>query len=231
MPCQYNSFPEDITFVLENAFHNPARKLTKSRGKNIHRYASVKMGKRVTVESALECDACYHFDFEKDIIRFCSQPIRYSYQYNGKWHTYVPDFLVQFDTGEYVLYEIKSDYIVSSPDFLDEWDAKQQAAEKLGLELELIGEKQIRGNKTLLKNLKLMHRYASRDRLTDTQSLVLNTLRNNGSQPVQYFIQKVGIARNGIMPALCNLLSRNLLETDLDFPISLQSEFELISYA
>ncbi|HGF4932743.1 TPA: TnsA endonuclease N-terminal domain-containing protein [Vibrio parahaemolyticus] len=228
MSFQYD-LPESTAISLNNAFNNPARKLTKSRGKNIHRYASAKMGKRVTVESALECDACYHFDFEKDIIRFCSQPIRYSYYYKGKWHTYVPDFLVQFDTGEYVLYEIKPDDVASLPDFLDEWNAKQQAAEKL--ELELIEEKQIRGNKALLKNLKLMHRYASRDRLTDTQNLVLNILRSNGSQPVQYLIQKVGIARKGIMPVLCNLLSRNLLETDLDFPISLQSEFELISYA
>ncbi|HHG3505913.1 endonuclease [Vibrio parahaemolyticus] len=230
MSFQYD-LPESTAISLNNAFNNPARKLTKSRGKNIHRYASAKMGKRVTVESALECDACYHFDFEKDIIRFCSQPIRYSYYYKGKWHTYVPDFLVQFDTGEYVLYEIKPDDVASLPDFLDEWNAKQQAAEKLELELELIEEKQIRGNKALLKNLKLMHRYASRDRLTDTQNLVLNILRSNGSQPVQYLIQKVGIARKGIMPVLCNLLSRNLLETDLDFPISLQSEFELISYA
>ncbi|MFD2018039.1 Tn7 transposase TnsA N-terminal domain-containing protein [Vibrio olivae] len=167
----------------------------------------------------------------KKILFVCSQPIRYSYYYKGKWHTYVPDFLVQFDTGEYVLYEIKPDDVASLPDFLDEWNAKQQAAEKLALELELLEEKQIRGNKALLKNLKLMHRYASRDRLTDTQNLVLNIFRSNGSQPVQYLIQKVGIARKGIVPVLCNLLSRNLLETDLDFPISLQSEFELVSYA
>ncbi len=57
MLCQ-DSFSENVVLALEQAFHNPARKLTKSRGKNIHRFASAKMGKRVTVESALECDAC-----------------------------------------------------------------------------------------------------------------------------------------------------------------------------
>ncbi len=228
MLCQ-DSFSEDVILALEQAFHNPARKLTKSRGKNIHRFASVKMGKRVTVESALECDACYHFDFEKDIVRFCSQPIRYTYYLNGNNRTYVPDFLVQFDTGEYVLYEIKPDDTASSPDFLDEWRAKQQTAEEMRLELELVEEKQIR-DKTLLKNLKLMYRYGSRDCLTDTHILILNILRNNGPQSAQYLIHKTGLARQAIMPALCNLLSRNLLETDLDFPISLQSEFELVSY-
>ncbi|ELB2199315.1 TnsA endonuclease N-terminal domain-containing protein [Vibrio parahaemolyticus] len=229
MLCQ-DSFSEDVALALENAFHNPARKLTKSRGKNIHRYASAKMGKRVTVESALECDACYHFDFEKDIIRFCSQPIRYSYYYNGKWHTYVPDFLVQFDTGEYVLYEIKPDDTASSLDFLDEWSAKQQAAEEMGLELELVEEKRIR-DKTLLKNLKLMHRYGSRDCLTDTHNLLLNILRNNGPQSAQYLIHKAGLARRTIMPVLCNLLSRNLLETELGSPLSLKSEFRVNCYA
>ncbi|MFD2018040.1 hypothetical protein ACFSJQ_25335 [Vibrio olivae] len=71
MSFQYDH-PESTAISLNNAFNNPARNLTKSRGKNIHRYASAKMGKRVTVESALECDACYHFDFEKDIIRLFS---------------------------------------------------------------------------------------------------------------------------------------------------------------
>jgi hypothetical protein len=56
--------------ALDSAFDSPARNLTKSRGKNIHRYASAKMGKRVTVESFLECAACHHFDFEPSIVRF-----------------------------------------------------------------------------------------------------------------------------------------------------------------
>lgn len=44
--------PSTATLLaLESAFDTPARNLTKSRGKNIHRYVSAKMGKRVTVES------------------------------------------------------------------------------------------------------------------------------------------------------------------------------------
>lgn len=45
-------YPSTATLLeLETAFDTPARNLTKSRGKNIHRYVSAKMGKRVTVES------------------------------------------------------------------------------------------------------------------------------------------------------------------------------------
>ncbi|MCL9773947.1 Tn7 transposase TnsA N-terminal domain-containing protein [Vibrio methylphosphonaticus] len=133
-----------VTLIaLESAFDNLARNLTKSRGKNIHRYVSAKMGKRATVETFLECAACYHFDFESSIIRFCSQPIRFSYCLNGKTHNYVPDFLVQFDTGEYTLYEVKSDMENSKPEFQCEWEAKVQAAFELGLELELVTEEEI----------------------------------------------------------------------------------------
>ncbi|WP_216652984.1 hypothetical protein [Vibrio aestuarianus] len=42
------------TSALEYAFHTLARNLTKSRGKNIHRYVSVKMGKRITQHTTLQ---------------------------------------------------------------------------------------------------------------------------------------------------------------------------------
>lgn len=41
-------YPSTATLIaLENAFVTPARNLTKSRGKNIHRYVSAKMGKEL----------------------------------------------------------------------------------------------------------------------------------------------------------------------------------------
>ncbi|WP_318412625.1 TnsA endonuclease N-terminal domain-containing protein [Photobacterium leiognathi] len=216
--------------VLENAFDTPARNLKKSRGKNIHRFASAKMGKRITVESSLECDACYHFDFEASIVRFCSQPIRLIYFINGKRHTYVPDFLVQFDTHEFVLYEVKSDYAKNKPDFDFEWEAKVQAAFELGLELELLEERDIR-DKVILKNLKLMHRYASRDDLDNAQNALLSLLKNNGTQTARSLGEHLGLKGRTILPILCNLLSRCLLYTCLNKPLSLESQFKLGSYA
>ncbi|PSV30821.1 TnsA endonuclease N-terminal domain-containing protein [Photobacterium sp. GB-72] len=216
--------------ALEHAFDTPARNLKKSRGKNIHRFASAKMGKRITVESSLECDACYHFDFEPSIVRFCAQPIRLTYFINGKCHTYVPDFLVQFDTHEFVLYEVKTDYAKNKSDFGFEWEAKVQAASDLGLELELIGESDIR-NKVILNNLKLMHRYASRDGLNNIQKTLLSILKQNGSLSAKSLGEYLGLKGRTILPILCDLLSRCLLETHLDQPLSLESQFELGSYA
>ena len=220
-----------VTLIaLESAFDTPARNLTKSRGKNIHRYVSAKMGKRVTVESFLECAACYHFDFESSIIRFCSQPIRFSYCLNGKTHTYVPDFLVQFDTGEYTLYEVKSDMENSKPEFQCEWEAKVQAAFELGLELELVTEEEIL-DKVIFSNLKILHRYASRDNLNDFHQTLLTTLKLNGTQTAKSLGLHLGLNGRKILPFLCDLLSRNLLQTSLETPLSLESEFELGCYA
>lgn len=222
---------QNTLIALERAFHTPARNLTKSRGKNIYRFVSAKMGKRITVESALECDACYHFDFEKDIIRFCAQPIRFSYFINGKRHTYVPDFLVQFNNHEFVLYEVKSNYAMNKSDFDSEWEAKVQAASKLGLELELVVESDIR-DKVILKNLKLMHRYASRGDLNNVQKSLLSTLKQNGTpQSAKCLGHQLGLKGRTILPIICDLLSRSLLDTCLDKPLSLESQFELGCYA
>ncbi|AYO17546.1 endonuclease [Vibrio owensii] len=215
---------------LETAFDTPARNLTKSRGKNIHRYVSAKMGKRVTVESFLECAACYHFDFEPSIVRFCSQPIRFSYNLNGKTHTYVPDFLVQFDTGEYKLYEVKSDKESSNEEFHCEWEAKVQGAFDIGLELELVVEEDIL-DEVIFNNLKLLHRYASRDNLNDFHQILLTTLKRNGTQTAKSLGHHLGLNGRKILPFLCDLLSRNLLQTSLETPLSLESEFELGCYA
>ncbi|MGF1711463.1 TnsA endonuclease N-terminal domain-containing protein [Vibrio kagoshimensis] len=216
--------------ALESAFDTPARNLTKSRGKNIHRYVSAKMGKRVTVESFLECAACYHFDFEASIVRFCSQPIRFSYCLNGKTHTYVPDFLVQFDSGEYTLYEVKSDMERSKAEFQSEWEAKVLGAFELGLELELVTEEEIL-DEIIFRNLKLLHRYASRDNLNHFHQNLLTTLKLNGAQTAQSLGLQLGLNGRKIFPLLCNLLSRNLLQTSLEVPLSLESEFELGCYA
>ncbi|MGO2508568.1 MAG: Tn7 transposase TnsA N-terminal domain-containing protein [Vibrio hibernica] len=222
--------PTAILIALENAFSTPARNLTKSRGKNIHRYVSAKMGKRVTVESFLECAACYHFDFESSIVRFCSQPIRFSYCLNGKTHTYVPDFLVQFDTGEFMLYEVKSDMESSKEEFQYEWEAKVQGAFELGLELELVTEEEIL-DEVIFSNLKLLHRYASRDNLNHFHQTLLTTLKLNGTQTAKSLGHHLGLNERKILPFLCDLLSRNILQASLETPLSLESEFELGCYA
>lgn len=221
----------DVLNALNEAFINPARNLNKSRGKNIHRYTSVrmevKMNRKVSVESTLEYYACHHFDFSTEILRFCSQPIRYSYILDGKEHTYVPDFLVQFNDGEFIFYEVKNDVASSSKSFKVEFEAKRIAAEKFGIALELVTESQIKVA-PLLHNLKLIHRYASRNNVNKVQQNLLTILRQHGSLRVESLMVKADMSRLEIMPILCNLLSKHIIETDLYSPLSINMEIGLV---
>ena len=210
---------------LELAFIDPARKLTKSRGKNIHRYASAKMNTIISVESTLEFDACFHFDFNNEISRFCSQPIRYSYVINGIIHTYVPDFLCEFDCGEMVLYEVKAPNAVNSKRFTKEFEAKRQYARKLfDVDLELIEEHDIR-HIPLLKNLKRMHRYASHSELTYEQTTILKYLNKHGSTKLETIIDHFSNSKN-IIPMIYDLLSKYLINTDLRVLLNNQTELK-----
>ncbi|MGI2175700.1 TnsA endonuclease N-terminal domain-containing protein [Shewanella ulleungensis] len=223
----YLSSSEIVKEALESAFYEPARNLTKSRGKNIHRYASTKMGQRISVESTLEFDACFHFDFDKSIKRFCSQPIRYNYHLDEKKRSYVPDFLAEFNDGEFVLFEVKTNLAAYSESFKREFEAKKCAAEQLGIPLMLLKESEIR-DAQLLKNLKLLHRYASRDDLTHYQQVILSILSDFGPQNVESLIHKTGMSCGGLMPMVCDLLARCLLDADLGIPLNNQT---VLNYA
>ncbi|OLQ81713.1 hypothetical protein BIT28_02280 [Photobacterium proteolyticum] len=219
--------PYQTSTVLEQAFIHPARNLTKSRGKNIHRYTSVKMKNTISVESMLEFDACFHFDFNREVVRFCSQPIRFSYELEGKIHTYVPDFVAQFDCGEFVLYEVKANEFTSSELFKSEFEGKKTAAHQLlGIDLELIEEKTIR-TRPLLGNLKRIHRYSSRTQLSDNQKRIIEILHKHGSQRVESLMARTGLTRQTILPIICDLLSRCVLQADLYIPLSKNTELGL----
>ncbi|MCW3172627.1 hypothetical protein [Shewanella subflava] len=82
--------------------------------------------------------------------------------------------------------------IVDSKRFQREFQAKKYAAEQLGIPLVLLKESEIR-DAQLLKNLKLLHRYASRDDLTYYQQAILSMLSDFGSQNVESLIHKTGM--------------------------------------
>lgn len=109
-------------------------------------------------------------------------------------------------------------------------NAKVQGALELGLELELIIEEEILDT-VIFRNLKLLHRYASRDNLSHLHQTLLNTLKMNGCQTAKSLGSNLGLNGRKIFPLLCDLLSRNLLQTSLETPLSLESEFDLGCYA
>ncbi|MEZ9819889.1 Tn7 transposase TnsA N-terminal domain-containing protein [Shewanella sp. 10N.286.45.A1] len=112
--------------------------------KNLFKFASLKNRASLTLESSLEFDACFHFEYSKSVSAFEAQPIGFYYQYYGKSLPYTPDFLVSSADGKQIYYEIKYSKEACDLEVKERLRHKQQSCIELGLELRLITERQLR---------------------------------------------------------------------------------------
>ena len=135
------------------------RNLKHSRVNNIFKFASQKMKTVLTVESFLEFDTCFHFEYSPDVISFEAQPLGFKYQFDEKECTYTPDFLVADKKHGERFIEVKPVNKTINEEFRLRFAAKQQQSLLLGKSLILVTEQQIRIN-PILNNLKLLHRYS-----------------------------------------------------------------------
>lgn len=94
----------------------PVRKIPK-RGarKNISKFFSVKMNKRLWSESLAEEDYKYLLDFDSKVKSFEEQPFRIRYVLDGKTRYYTPDMLVLTKDGRRLVVEVKPKSKVSIP--------------------------------------------------------------------------------------------------------------------
>ena len=204
------------------------RTLKKSTVKNIHKFASKKCDKMMVLESSLEYDACFHFEFSKKIVMYEPQPIGFYYKLYGQVRSYTPDFLITLDNGEQILYEVKPFCKTEPEEFELEFKAKQAAALNLGIELELITEKKIRVI-PLINNLKLLHRYQRLEQdLTPFQKQLLKLITSAESLTLSYLIDNTETSYSEIIPHIADLLAKGLLESNLFQPLELDSN--LYSY-
>ena len=199
------------------------RNLKKSTVKNIHTFASKKCDGMMVLESSLEYDACFHFEFSKQIVMFEPQPIGFHYKLYGQVRSYTPDFLVTFNNEEQIFYEVKPLCKTESEEFDIEFRAKQAAAHNLGIELELITEKEIRV-KPLIDNLKLLHRYHRLEQeLTPFQKQILKLVTCAENLTLSYLIDNTQSSFSKIIPHIADLLAKGVLESNLLNPLELDS--------
>ena len=135
------------------------RNIKHSRVKNIFKFASLKNRTSLTVESSLEFDACFYFEYDKSISSYEMQPIGLYYQYDDKSHPYTPDFLVSYRGGKNIYYEIKYEDDACDVEFYHRFQYKKIKYREQELDLRLITERQLRAGH-LLRNLHLIHRYS-----------------------------------------------------------------------
>ncbi|WP_376707912.1 TnsA endonuclease N-terminal domain-containing protein [Parashewanella spongiae] len=58
-------------------------------------------------EGTIEFDACFHHEFDEDVVSFESQPKGYKYHFEGKELPYTPDAVITFkdQTKQYIEYK------------------------------------------------------------------------------------------------------------------------------
>ncbi len=124
----------------------PVRKVT-SNGRTIVGYMpSSKSEGLIQHESNLEKDFIYILKFDPHVISIQDQPVLISYLLKGKKRKYTPDFLVKYDNGNQVIFEVK--YSANLEEFRKELKPKFLAgkayAKENSIHFKIITELQIR---------------------------------------------------------------------------------------
>ncbi|WP_083023764.1 TnsA endonuclease N-terminal domain-containing protein [Vreelandella lionensis] len=108
------------------------RTLRPSPVKHIYKFASHKNGNVQTVESSLEFNACFHFEYANEVSSFVAQPEGFYYQFENRTCSYTPDFELFCRSGKKVFVEIKPPPEALKHDFIQRFTAKKKAVEMLG---------------------------------------------------------------------------------------------------
>ncbi|WP_318425152.1 TnsA endonuclease N-terminal domain-containing protein [Photobacterium leiognathi] len=198
------------------------RILRNSSVKNISRFVSLKTNSIHTVESDLEFDACFHFEFSTKILTFEAQPIGFEYHLDGKRRKYTPDFLVSYKDTYQPFYEIKPKRIAETEEFKATFSVKREQALSMGNDLKVLTEDDIQIY-PLLDNLKIIHRYACDDRLNSLQHQILSLFSKYGELRIEQIAKYSSVHSSISLPALYDLIARQLLEIDMHQPIDWQT--------
>lgn len=190
------------------------RRLKHSRVKNLYKFASPKMNRVLTVESSLEFDACFHFEYTSTISSYEAQPEGFYYSFGDKQLPYTPDFLV-FDKARGPRFiEIKPYAELESEEFKEKFHGRQRSALDHGVPLLLVTEKQIRVD-PVLSNLKLLHRYSGLKTLTPLHLMLLDIVRKSGKVRVRDLMHETGESSSAVLTSVISWLAIGEMSSDL----------------
>jgi len=170
-------------------------------------------------ESQIERDFLYLLEFDPDVSFFIEQPEEISYVYVSKTHRYYPDFYVERASAK-ELVEIKPASKVNDPDNKIKFLAGEEYCRKKGYLFRVVTDEQIREG-SLLKNIKLLYRYAavnvSGEFRLHTKELVENREEMNLRELISILKERFGQVAIG---NTYSLLYYQFLVADLEKPLS-----------
>jgi len=185
-----------------------------SPNKNVFKFASTKMNEVILCESTLEFDACFHHEYNDEIESYGSQPKGFKYEFSGKVLPYTPDALILYKSGLHKYHEYKPYSKISSSLFREKFAAKRQASLKMGIDLILVTDRQIRVN-PVLNNLKLLHRYSGVYGLSNIQVELLKLIQYSGIIKLNDVSSQFNLSIGETRSFIYGLIHKGLLKADL----------------
>ena len=151
----------------------------------VSKIMSVKLGRIVECESALEVDAVQILDAQGTVAAFCEQPLRIHYQHQGQARHHVPDLAVLSRGGRLSLLEVKFRSDVDSV-VLDRTAHLQRSLGAAGLQYHLLTEHHIRQGDNVQRAIRVLRR--ARHGVCSTQvSAIWEKLSRLGRAPLSTF--------------------------------------------
>nr|WP_259399343.1 hypothetical protein [Pseudoalteromonas sp. SG43-3] len=132
----------------------------------------------------------------------------------GKSLPYTPDALISYTDKTQKYHEYKPYSKIASPLFRAEFAAKRAASLKLGIDLVLVTDRQIRVN-PILNNLKLLHRYSGVYGISGIQNELLSFIHKSGVIKLNDISSQVGIPIGETRSFLFGLMHKGLVKADL----------------
>ncbi len=186
-----------------------------SPNKNVFKFASTKVRSVIMCESTLEFDACFHHEYNDLIENFGSQPEGFQYEFMGKSLSYTPDALISYTNKTQKYHEYKPYSKIASPLFRAKFAAKRDASLKMGIDLVLVTDRQIRVN-PILRNLKLLHRYSGVHGVSSIQNELLSFIHKSGAIKLNDISSQFGLPIGEARSFLYALIHKGLLKADLE---------------
>lgn len=197
-------------------------------------YVRGRIAERQEYESLLERDFLTLLRVDNTVESFITQPLKIPYSLADRARTYTPDVLVEFRPDsqgavrQTTLFEVKPQEYADHPDH--ELAAKLAAANLFcpsqGWKFEVVTEAEI--DTPRLTNANFLLRYMERKGDTGQMRLLLEQLRLwNGCATPRALLAGIYRSRESqaaLLPDLWTLVAQGLVRTDLDTPLTMNSE-------
>lgn len=215
----YNSW-NDSASGHQPALAMRSRKVITRSGRNIRgKFPSAKLARAIHWESLLERDAILLFEFHPLVLQYQEQPLmELYYDSTGVQRACYPDFLLHFAGGDELVVEVKSRSQLARESVRTRLDDISRHFAARGRRYRVISEEAIR-RQPLHDNLKIL----SSARQVHCSQIVDEQLPEKLDARRLYSLRELEGVMGNISAAL-SLVAKGLLRTDLERPLSRDSE-------